>query len=203
MRLTNSQRAAAYGQPGQVDKVTVSTPWAVRCTVHRKIAPVFLAACHEAAQVTTWRPRRVEGYNHRVIAGTTSTSLHSYGLAVDFFATAPGVPPPGGVWDPDDRMPASFAACFTRRGFTWGATFSRRADYPHIEWAGPPPSGPVIPPPPQQEDDMTADQAAQLGRVHHELVAEQATVREMAAQSLYRTKLLEAKVDRLIAKLGA
>lgn len=51
----------------------------------------------------------------------------------------------------------------------------------------------------KEDDDMTPEQADQLGRVHHELVAEQATVRELVAQSAYRTAELDAKVDKLLA----
>jgi len=48
-------------------------------------------------------------------------------------------------------------------------------------------------------DDMTPQQDEWLGRIHHELVAEQESVRELVAQSAYRTAVLEQKVDRLIA----
>ena len=76
-------------------------------------------------------------------------SLHAWALAVDKFATAEGVAPPGGVWTPDNPMPPEFARHFIRLGFRWGAFFTRR-DVPHLEWADEPPgpgsTTPLTPP---------------------------------------------------------
>jgi hypothetical protein len=137
--LSVMQRSSFFGKPGAVDRVTVTTPWGIKVVCHRAVAALFLEACEEAARTCKWRPRRIDGYNHRPIRGSAAPSLHGYALAWDFFATPPNVEPPGGVWTPHNALPSDFALCFTRRGFTWGA-FWRRKDVPHIEWAGPPPA---------------------------------------------------------------
>lgn len=166
-RLTTAQRTASFGAPGNVDRIVVTTPWGVRTQVHRKVAGVFLAACNDAHRTSRWRPQRVDGYNHRPVRGSSSPSLHGYALAWDFFATPPNVAPPGGVWTPHNGLPADFAACFTRRGFTWGATWAR-SDVPHIEWAGyPPATSASFTPQPEEEDDvaLTADQTNALAMI--------------------------------------
>lgn len=139
-RISDSERRRLFGQPGKVPTKTVRTPWGIATVVHALVAEVFLDACHQAAAEVTWKPRRIDSYVVRAVRGSSSSSLHSYALAWDFFVTAPGVTPPGGVWTPDDGVPPEFAHCFTERGFTWGDTWQRK-DTPHIEWAGAPPTG--------------------------------------------------------------
>lgn len=147
MALLPVTRNRFFGAPGRVAKTTVMTPWGIRAEVHQAVAGVFLAACHEAYATCSWRPRRCDSYANRAIRGSYNPSLHSYALAWDFFATPPTQAPPGGVWTPYNAVPANFAACFIRRGFTWGAYWKRR-DVPHIEWSGPPPGAyiPYTPP---------------------------------------------------------
>lgn len=164
-RISTAERTRIFGEACvSTNLATLTTPWGIRVRCHRLLVPVFLDACHHAAaEVVEWRPQRIDSFACRPIRGTSSGfSLHSWGLAFDFFATAPNVPPPGGVWTPDNAVPPSFARCFTERGFTWGALFERR-DVPHIEWAaGRPPLSPQPLPPPstplhrvaQQELDM-------------------------------------------------
>ena len=103
-------------------------------SVHKLLFPRFKFACDEAFATVRWAPRRVDSYNCRNVRGSSSTSLHSYGLAWDFFATDDHVPPPGGVWKPENTVPYEFAYCFIRQGFKWGRYFNRQ-DWPHIEWA--------------------------------------------------------------------
>lgn len=163
--ITDAARSRIYGPPGKVDKVTITTPWGIKVACHRLIVDVFLDACQEAHDTVTWQPRRIDSYNPRPIRGTENDddpqwSLHAWALAFDFFATPPGIPPPGGVWTPDDAVPATFAACFTRRGFRWGATFKRR-DVPHIEWPAGLPDN-VTP----AEDDMTPEESQKLDDIH-------------------------------------
>lgn len=136
-RISYAERHRIFGRPCvEQNMVTVMTPWGMRARVHKLIAPLFLDACHHAAaDVPEWRPQRCDSYVCRKIRGGTDHSLHSYGLAHDWFATPPNVPPPGGVWTPDNGVPISFARPFLERGFTWGATFER-IDVPHIEWCG-------------------------------------------------------------------
>lgn len=164
--ISEAERNRIFGLPGQVRRITVTTPWGLRTVCHELLAPLFLRACRDAS-ACTWKPLRVDGYNPRPIRGTENYarpvwSMHAYALAWDFFATPPDVPPPGGVWTPDNPVSADFAACFTRQGFRWGKTFSR-TDIPHIEWPGGLPGGY------QEVDDMptpTMEEAAKLAIVH-------------------------------------
>lgn len=153
MAITTAQRTAIFGQPGQVDLVTYVTPWRLKVRIHPQIQARFKAACERAHATVKWTPLRIDSYANRSIRGSTSPSLHSYGLAVDIFATPPDVVPPGGVWTPDDEMPPDFVRCFTDLGFRWGGTFKRR-DTPHIEWADGKPAPLTDTPPPPLEDDM-------------------------------------------------
>lgn len=158
-RIGNLRRIRHYGLPtstasyrrkGHVVRVAMPPQWDLRPVdsdtpmavyAHRKIAGRFQQACQEAAETVAWRPRRVDSHNVRLIRGSQSLSLHSFGLAWDIFATPWPVPPPGGVWTPDDPVPRPFAAVFEKHGFTWGGRW-KRVDQPHIEWAGLPPAEP-------------------------------------------------------------
>lgn len=148
--LTVGERDRLFGIRCNVRKVTVRNPWGDRVVLHELIAPVYLEACAaaDADPFTTWRPARTDSYACRTVRGSKTPSLHSWALAVDKFATAEQVPPPGGVWTPDDPMPPEFARHFIRRGFRWGAFFRRR-DLPHLEWPEEPPgprsSSPIAP----------------------------------------------------------
>jgi hypothetical protein len=160
-------RASIFGQPGQVERVQVVTPWGLPTLCHALIAPLFLAACAEAAVRSGWNPLRIDSYNPRPIRGEDGStlsewSLHAWCLAWDFFATPPGVDPPGGVWTPDNGVTEEFAECFERYGFRWGGRWTDRPDVPHIEWAG---GRPPEVQPPQEGDDMTPEQAATLDRI--------------------------------------
>jgi hypothetical protein len=138
-RLTDAERTRLWGPPcTDVDLRTVTLPWGMRARVHRLAETVLIEACNAAARESRWTPKRVDSYACRTIRGSSARSLHSWGLAWDFFATDPGVTPPGGVWKPANTVTPDFAACFERLGFTWGRNFSRQ-DWPHLELAGPPP----------------------------------------------------------------
>lgn len=138
-RLTEAERTRYFGVPcTQSNFVLVTLPWGMRVQCHRVVENVLITAANEAARSTKWRPLRADSFACRKTRGASSWSLHAFGLAWDFFATPPGMAPPGGVWTPDNGVPAGFAQPFEDRGFTWGAKFSR-VDVPHIEWAGPPP----------------------------------------------------------------
>lgn len=133
MPISTSERDRIYGRCQTARIKSHRTPWGDTARVHELVLSLFAEACNEASRVSGWKPRRIDSYNCRNVRGSQSPSLHSYGLAWDFFATDEGVPPPGGVWKPDNTVPHDFAQCFTRRGFRWGANFSRQ-DWPHIEW---------------------------------------------------------------------
>lgn len=128
----------------QDELVVVETPFVyrgqpIRVTCHKAVKRRFLVACHRAKKYSQFgvrdRVERMDSYNCRSIRGSTTISNHGKGKAWDIFATGPTVPPPGGVWKPDDTFGKQFARCFSDLGFTWGSQW-QRADWPHIEWSG-------------------------------------------------------------------
>ena len=152
MVLSTSELNKALGRPKSFRPVQVQNrlPWLPRRSdgrvqvvlCHPLLADHFVATCRAAASVSRWVPQRIDSYNPRPIRGVDlpdgwklgdkGTSRHAWGAAFDFFATPADVPPPGGVWTPENGVPAEFAAAFEKRGWTWGARW-RRKDVPHIE----------------------------------------------------------------------
>lgn len=159
MPLTESQLNAYYGRPRTFQPVAVQTrlPWLPRradgrvqvVLAHPLIADELVAACRAAAQASNWVPQRIDSYVPRAIRGVDTsggwklgdpgTSRHSWAVAFDFFATPADVPPPGGVWTPDNPVPDAFGQVFESRGWSWGKRW-RRTDIPHIEYSAPPPT---------------------------------------------------------------
>jgi hypothetical protein len=136
MRLSTEQRRQFFGRECDPKTlVTVVTPWNIAVKVHRLVERRFQAACKLAASASQWRPARIDSYNCRSIRGSTTPSLHSWGLAWDFFDAVY----PKSVWGPENAPHPSFTAAFERLGFSWGGRWEGRRDYPHIEWSGPPP----------------------------------------------------------------
>lgn len=124
--------------------VRVETPFKYRgqpiyVTCHKAVKRRFLLACKRAKKFSKFgendKVERIDSFVCRPIRGSTVISNHGKGKAWDIFATAPGVPPPGGVWKPDDTFGSDFADCFTDLGFTWGSQWQRQ-DWPHIEFSG-------------------------------------------------------------------
>lgn len=200
MGLTPQTRNRLYGAPGKVPRVWVTLPWGMRVQAHQAVAGLFLDACRDADRECSWKPRRCDGYVNRPIRGSYNPSLHAYALAWDFFATSPGVPPPGGVWTPHNGMPHAFAEPFRRRGFTWGAGW-KRADVPHIEWAQAPPGGRIIvvtdPTPPP------ARPAPRGGFLMALSDAQQGELYNLARNDHEALQALRVKVDHLEAHLTA
>ena len=141
---TNAQKLEWYGLPGK-NLVKVITPWhrpsstgpkPITVYCHKRIAKTFLNACEEANAVCKWKPLRIDSYANRPIRGsTTSYSQHAFGLAFDFFNRP--WPAIVDVWGAKNAPTPQFRAIFEKHGFTCGANWTRRPDYPHIEWRGP------------------------------------------------------------------
>lgn len=149
-RITNAERTRLFGKPcTSANHRLYVTPWGIRVQVHKLIASRFAAACVVAHRESRWRPQRIDGYNCRTVRGSDSYSIHAWAMAWDFFATPPNVPPPGGVWTPDNPPDAKFVAAFVSLNFVWGGTFGRK-DTPHIEWASGLPGAEPNPRPPQE-----------------------------------------------------
>jgi hypothetical protein len=135
-RIRTEERIRLFGQPGdRVRTVTFETIFGVRATVHTAIVNQFKAACADAHRSSRWRPRQIGSYAVRPIRGSSDWSLHSFGLAFDFFDTLT----PSDVWGPKHAPDAAFREAFKRHGFHLGSEFTRRKDFPHIEWASAPP----------------------------------------------------------------
>lgn len=141
-RLSDSSRRKVFGAPCTVKNlVTVVTPWGVKVRAHQLVAARFAHACSLADAISPWVPARIDSYACRQVRGSTSTSLHAYGLAWDFFDLP--LPQPVDVWGPVNAPPDDFLEVFAATGFTLGRDFSGRSDVPHIEWAaGRPPAEP-------------------------------------------------------------
>jgi hypothetical protein len=142
-RLNTKERIRYFGQPGDRVRTTlVAMPNGVKAVVHVLIVEQFKAAAAEAFQVSKWRPVAVDrngtigNYVARPIRGGTDWSLHSFGLAFDFFNTRS----PADVWGPQNAPDQAFRDAFKRHGFHLGSEFRGRKDFPHIEWASAPPS---------------------------------------------------------------
>jgi hypothetical protein len=140
-RIGTTERRRLFGEPGDRSRTrTVRTPWGISVTVNDAVESRFSRACRLANERSSWRPRRIDSYAVRPVRGSSDWSLHAFGLAWDFFSSAPGVPPPGGVWAETSAPDAAFRQAFYEVGFHLGANFTTRKDYPHIEWASPPPA---------------------------------------------------------------
>lgn len=107
-----SEVGAFYGAPGtqiEAQLVTAELPfhlrldWDLEKTVrrvrlHKKCAPAFVAAMTEVWTEYGEKQFRAlgidrfaGGYNHRVMRGGKSWSMHAYGCAVDFYAGPNGL----------------------------------------------------------------------------------------------------------------
>jgi D-alanyl-D-alanine carboxypeptidase-like protein len=100
--------------------------------VHREIAPIVAALMAETiAGGYRLNPGECWGYANRAIAGTSTPSNHSWGLAVDL--NAPSNPMA-------DRlitdMPVWMVELWRRRGFRWGGDYTGRKDPMHFEYLG-------------------------------------------------------------------
>ncbi len=132
-RISPAEREHNFGPhcaPGTY--MHVRTPWGLTALVHPLIVGRFQAACERAERQSHWKPARIDSYNCRPIRGHPGEwSLHSYGLAWDFFDKLVPIT----VWGPADAPDPAFRSAFEQLGFTPGATFTDRPDWPHIEWA--------------------------------------------------------------------
>lgn len=131
-RISETERRRIFGNPcGRYQ--TVVTPWNLSVICHPLLVDRFRMACDAANIQSAWKPRRIDSYNCRTIRGSSAYSLHAYGLAWDFFDRP--YPQPVDVWGPANAPDLTFRNAFKRLGFSAGADFVTRVDYPHIEWA--------------------------------------------------------------------
>lgn len=125
--------------------VRAVTPWVGRNGValapwcHGGVVGRFEWACDLAYRQSDWVPRRIDSYNARRVRGSRSISRHAAALAWDFFDRP--LPNPVDVWGRTNAPDDAFLEAFRQAGFRLGGTFSRRPDWPHIEW----PTGVLLP----------------------------------------------------------
>lgn len=123
----------------------------VRLPVRKEIGPLVAALVGDLERARG-RPFRIDwswGYANRAIAGTTTPSNHSWGLAVDLDAPEnPYLPaavhrqahplrktfPGGRVLR--STMPEDVEAIANRWGFGWGGRYTTRPDPMHFEYMG-------------------------------------------------------------------
>ncbi|MEO1061439.1 MAG: M15 family metallopeptidase [Actinomycetota bacterium] len=148
--LESTRRGAegrGWGRHCQGPKVTISVTGGVRYSVRREIAPIVKALCEETVRRGyQFRDRECWGYACRKIAGTSSWSNHSWGLAIDI--NSPANPMiyrrrwaelqrehPGGVprsiWT---DMPEWLPELWKRYGFRWGGEYRTVRDAMHFEF---------------------------------------------------------------------
>lgn len=136
-------------RPPRLVTVTAGTN-RIRLSVRPEIATLVsrLVTHLELARGRGFDPRFCGGYNCRPIAGTSTPSNHSWGLAVDLDADenpqmtaaahkARGVPYPGGR-TLVSTMPQNAAAIGARYGFGWGGHYVSKPDPMHFEFVGRP-----------------------------------------------------------------
>lgn len=144
---TQAQKTAWYGKP-MSNLIRWQTPWTrigsdgkpkpIAVYIRKEILPVFAAACTEAKATCAWTPLRIDSAVDRPVRGQTVKSQHAYGLAFDFFDKP--FPQPVDIWGSKNAPGVKFRAVFKRHGFTAGADWKTRQDFPHIEWRGQLPS---------------------------------------------------------------
>lgn len=190
-RISYDERIRIFGQPGRVARQQVTTPWGLRVWCHELLSGRFLAACHLADRVSSWKPRRIDSFNYRPVRGSSSPSLHGFACAWDFFDRP--YPEPVDVWGAANAPTRDFREAFKAFGFALGAEFTSRPDVPHIEWAAGRPA-PITAVPivsPEEDDDMTPEEHDKL---------EAAWVQATEANN--RAKNFERWLPKIAAQLG-
>jgi hypothetical protein len=140
-RLGMNQRTNLFGPHGdEVRLRSFKTPWGMTVRLHQLIATRFAVACNDAYASSKWTPALIGSYNNRHNVNNPSEwSLHSWGLAFDFYSTSAYQ---GDIQGPTYAPDPAFRAAFKRHGFYLGAEFHGHKDFPHSEWASaPPPRG--------------------------------------------------------------
>lgn len=112
---------------------TIRTPWGQTVTVNSSVAGKY-SQLFNGLNSLGYRPKSVQGYNYRNIAGTNTLSKHALGLAVDIDPTPNrggrlgGGGSRYGYFDPQKVMQLARSL-----GMSWGATF-RNPDPMHFSF---------------------------------------------------------------------
>lgn len=120
-----------------VKPVRVVMPWAkangkpLTVWVNQSVAGHLVRTASYVRKNHLWSPSRMDSYNHRLIQGTTTWSLHSAGLALDVFDRP--WPQPIDPRGPTNAPPSMWLRLWRDCGWDLGKDF-RNPDWPHIEW---------------------------------------------------------------------
>lgn len=147
--------------------VTVTLSTGARMPVHRDIAELvgFLSQetirrGYHIRKEDTW------GYACRAIAGTSTPSNHSWGLAVDINAQSNPY-----TYSLVTDMPRWMYEMWEAHGFRWGGRYSNKKDAMHYEFMGTPTDAARItagikqaPTPPEEDDDMALQDGDDIKR---------------------------------------
>lgn len=135
--VTSAQALKKYGAPEKESNMTLwevpdhlqihPIPKKIYCNKDL-VKPLILSFCELCAtghirELKTW-----DGcFNIRKKRGLSSSSLHSWGIAIDINAATNGL-------GAKPTLSPGFVKCFTNNGFEWGGTW-RRADGMHFQLA--------------------------------------------------------------------
>lgn len=125
---------AASVEYGRLHITKITTDDGSTFEVRKEVAPILLGFLNEIiAKGYRIKGKVLDdwGWYVRLIAGSSTLSNHSWGLAVDVNALTN---PQGKVLRTD--MPAFVPETAKRWGLRWGGTFANRPDAMHFEWIG-------------------------------------------------------------------
>lgn len=101
----------------------VNVNWRGRSfNVNRQVAPIFVALLDDLF-AAGYKPVSIGGHSPRNIAGTNTTSLHSYGMAIDIDSNLNAEGTKG-------VLPPRVAALAAKYGLAWGGNWTNRSKDP-------------------------------------------------------------------------
>jgi hypothetical protein len=129
--------SGAWGNPdasgfAQKYLTTIKAPNGQKVTVHRQSAQAFQGFL-QALWKTGYRPKSIQSYSNRNIAGTGTKSQHAWANAIDIDPYANRGDRLGGGGSRQGILPANINALAQRFGLTWGGTW-KSADPMHFEY---------------------------------------------------------------------
>jgi hypothetical protein len=127
----------AWGNPdaagfAQKYLTTIKAPNGQKVTVHKQSAQAFQGFL-QALWKTGYRPKSIQSYSNRNIAGTSTKSQHAWANAIDIDPYANRGDRLGGGGSRQGSLPANINALAQRFGLTWGGTW-KSADPMHFEY---------------------------------------------------------------------
>lgn len=127
----------AWGNPDSADfakkyLTTIKTPDGRSVTVHKNSANAFqgfLGALYKQG----YKPKEIQSYNNRNIAGTNTKSEHAWANGIDLDPWVNRGDRLGGGGTAFGNLPKNIASLASQFGLTWGGTW-RNSDPMHFEY---------------------------------------------------------------------